>query len=360
VERAQRIADASRPHFRKILIVRTDRIGDVLLTLPMATAVRSNDPSAEISMMVRSYTREIVEGCADVKNVVLVDDAGRLKPIWSTVREIRRGNYDIAFLVFPRLRLAMVLLLAGVKVRVGSGYRWYSFLLNRRVYEHRKSGNKHEAEYNLTLLEAAGYAVPQQPRPKFRVDERNVSYVHNLRRELRIGPGDRLAILHPGSGGSARDWPPGRFSELATRLNQAGVRVAVTGSAEESALVSRVAQGAGVVPLAGKLTLGQLAAFIAAADLFVSNSTGPLHIAAAVGTPVICFYPPSRHLGVGRWGPLTDRKFEFVPDPRLCPRCRGGECEADECMDQIEVGNVAAEALKLLGMQNKVEAARNG
>jgi ADP-heptose:LPS heptosyltransferase len=96
------------------------------------------------------------------------------------------------------------------------------------------------------------------------------------------------------------------------------------------------------------LNLKIFAAFIQTAKLFVANSTGPLHMAAAVGTPVIGFYPPVRVMSPKRWGPLTEKKIIFVPDPAKCHRCKGGECQGNDCMDQILVDQVIGAALKLI------------
>jgi ADP-heptose:LPS heptosyltransferase len=94
--------------------------------------------------------------------------------------------------------------------------------------------------------------------------------------------------------------------------------------------------------------LKELAAFIGSARLFISNSTGPLHIAAAVGTPVIAFYPPIRECSQRRWGPLTEKKMLFTADNALCERCKGGPCQGNDCMDQITVDRVVQAARKLL------------
>ena len=102
------------------------------------------------------------------------------------------------------------------------------------------------------------------------------------------------------------------------------------------------------LPSVGRLSLKELAAFISFARLFVSNSTGPLHIAAAVGVPVIAFYPPIRECSPRRWGPLAEQKAVFVADNALCERCRGGPCQGDDCMDQITVEQALGAARKLI------------
>ena len=172
----------------------------------------------------------------------------------------------------------------------------------------------------------------------------------DVRGSLGISDTDRLVILHPGSGGSARDWKPKHFAQLAAELKKHGFNVVITGGKAETVLVQSIAHdaGEGVKSFASDLSLKEFAAFIQTANLFVANSTGPLHIAAAVGTPVIGFYPPVQVMSPKRWGPLTDKKAIFVPDPVQCPRCKGGECHGNECMEQITVRQVLDASLKLI------------
>ncbi|HEY4613373.1 MAG TPA: glycosyltransferase family 9 protein, partial [Bacteroidota bacterium] len=180
-----------------------------------------------------------------------------------------------------------------------------------------------------------------------------------IRRELRLTEQDTIVVLHPGSGGSARDWSPQNFSLLARLLTQRGYRVVVTGGPGEEQLAQSVmsSAGEGVHALVNRLSLLELAAFFKNVTLVIANSTGPLHIAAAVGTPVIGFYPPIRACSPERWGPYTEKKTVFVPDRNRCPRCNGGPCEANDCMEQITVEQVVREAERMLTNHRKSEPA---
>jgi lipopolysaccharide heptosyltransferase II len=332
---------------QNILVVRTDRIGDVILTLPTVEALKSNFPKAHVAMLMSSYTAELVDGIADV---ILYDREGKRKPFFEILRELRRARFDAVIIAYPRFRIALLLWFAGITVRVGTGYRWYSFLFNKKVYEHRKTVEKHESEYNLSLINVLGCTLPLKPEVHIIVTEKEKEVAREAHRSIGIPENARLVLLHPGSGGSARDWKPERFARLAKELKRKGFFVVVTGIKSEEEIVRRVADdaGEGVKPFVSILNLKGFAAFIQTAKLFISNSTGPLHIAAAVGTPVIGFYPPVRVMSPKRWGPLTDKKIIFVPDPAKCPRCKGGECRGNECMDQIEVREVLEAAMKLV------------
>ena len=331
---------------RNILVVRTDRIGDVILTLPVVEVLKWTFPHARVAMLLNSYTAGLAEGVADV---LIYNREITPKPFFAMLAELRRAQFDAAVVAFPRFRIALLLWLAGIPVRVGTGYRWYSFLFNRKIFEHRKTAEKHEAEYNLSLLKGLGCPVSSKLDVKLVISEKERTAASEVRQSMGISDTDRVVLLHPGSGGSARDWRPKNFSQLAAELKKRGFFVVVTGGNSDAELVKSVVQnaGEGIQPFVSNLSVKEFAAFIESARLFVANSTGPLHIAAVVGTPVIGIYPPVRVMSPKRWGPLTDKKVIFVPDPVLCSRCKGGECQGNQCMEQITVQQVLDAAIKL-------------
>jgi len=340
----------SERSFENVLVVRTDRIGDVVLTLPMVLVLREHLPSSQLSMLLRSYTRDLVEGFLGLDRIVSYDEGGEHKGFLDMLAELRAHRFDLVIVSHPTFRIAVLMALARIPVRVGSGYRWYSFLFNKRVFEHRKTATKHEAEYNISLLEAVGIHSRDVPRVTLSVPENSNTAAAGQLEGLGIGLSEPFVILHPGSGGSARDWSAESFGDLARALAEDGFKVVVTGSMNERALVDRVIarSNGSAVAASGKMSLKDLAAFIGRAQLFVSNSTGPLHIAAAAGTPVIAFYPPIRECSPVRWGPLTEDKVIFTADANSCPRCKGGPCQGNDCMSQITVEVVLRAACSLL------------
>lgn len=330
--------------FQHILIVRTDRIGDVLLTLPSVEAVKSKFPNSKISMLVSPYTAPLLEGI--VTPLLYVAN----EPFLKTLNRIRNAHIDAAIIAFPQFRIALLLWLARIPVRVGTGFRWYSFLFNRKVFEHRKTVKKHEAEYNLSLVKELGCEIPQKPSVRLNITNDEKQQAWKIRRTLEIADSDPMILLHPGSGGSARDWKPEYFARLAVELKKSNYQVVITGIKKEESLIQRISQqaGNGVKYFMSTVHLRVFAAFIQSAKLFVANSTGPLHMAAAVGTPLIGFYPPIRVMSPNRWGPLTEKKILFIPDPERCPRCKGGPCMGNDCMEQISVDQVVRAAHTLL------------
>ena len=336
-------------------MVRTDRIGDVLLTLPMVEVLHRELPDAHIAMLIRRYTAELVEGNPAMDEVLLYDGDDGPVPFLALTRTVRRGDFDVVFHTHPLFRLALLTWFAGIRLRVGTGYRWYSRLLfNRRVYEHRKDARRHELEYNLNLLKAIGVGdAPGDVTPRIEVSEDILGKVRALLAGRGLGEGERFVILHPGSGGSARDWSPVNFGRLGSRLaGSLGVRVLVTGGKDEAGLVGEVsgAIGGRSVPVVGLLSLREYAGLAKLSKLFVANSTGPLHIAAAVGIPVIGLYPQVTPLSAARWGPYTEKKVIFSPKgrPADCRKCLREKSKTCECMESITVDEVYIAAAQIL------------
>lgn len=343
-------------HPQKILIVRTDRIGDVVLTLPVIAILKSAFPGSSISFLLRSYTRELAEGQEGLDEILLYDENQVRKPFFRMLAELRKKQFDAVVITYPTARLALLMFLARIPIRVGTGYRWYSLLVNRRIYEHRKTAEKHESEYNFALLRGLGVEHEKAAMPRLAVSDEAGKEAGQVLDGLHLS-GKPLIILHPGSGGSARDWKPERFGELAAKLAGTGHDVLITGGPGENRLVDivRRVSGGKAKGLPSTLGLKTLAAVLERADVFVANSTGPLHIAAATGVPVVAFYPPIAQCSSRRWGPLSEKKVIFEPSASDCPVCRGGECRGNDCMDLITVESVLEAVEKLLAQSRRKE-----
>jgi heptosyltransferase-3 len=340
--------------FHRFLIVRTDRIGDVILTLPMASVIRKYVPRAHITMLIREYTAELVESDHNVDEIITYDKNGISIPFFELIENIRQGKYDVVFHTHPRFRLALITWLAGIPVRVGTGYRWYSFLFTQKIYEHRKDASFHELEYNVHLINSLGYSLAGiDISPTIEVTPDTEEKITEYMKKLGLRRSKKIVILHPGSGNSARDWSPKNFGVLGKKLSENDdVQVVVTGSKNEQPLIELVRSLSGdrVIALPDQLSIREFAAFIKKSALFIANSTGPIHIAAAVGTPLIGFYPHITALSAQRWGPWTDKKIIFSPQgkPLNCKKCVRKRDTVCECMDTISVDQVSFAANQLI------------
>ncbi|HUI11176.1 MAG TPA: glycosyltransferase family 9 protein [Bacteroidota bacterium] len=336
----------------RILVVRTDRLGDVVLTLPVFSHLRRRYPEAHLALLAGQYAGAIVTGSPQVDEIIWYDAPEGPIPVLEMVRRLCAGRFDAAVVVHPTARLALIVLLAGIPLRIGSGYRWYSFLFNRRVYTHRKTAERHEVEYNVDLLAAldCDTAARKPLEAHLRIPAGAQAGVDARLRGA--GVAGEFAVIHPGSGGSAREWPEERFAALARKIvSDIGLAVVTTGTAGESPRAEAVARAAGPrgVCLAGALSLGELAALISRAALVVGNSTGPLHLGVALGVPVLGFYPGIPVMGPVRWGPYTDRARVLVAaGPPDCSDCDGTPGSRCLCMEGISVETAFVAARELL------------
>lgn len=286
-----------------IAIVRTDRLGDMVLTLPMCVTLRQRFPGVRITLYTRSYAAPLVEASHVVDDVVMVDTLAT--PLH---HDLRARDIDAIFFPRPTLDEAWAAMRARIPMRIGTGYRWYSWMFTTRIGEHRSTAEHHEAEYNVRMImHAFGGSQPMvelaNPRPNADHEK-----VHT---PLRI-------VVHPGSGGSAHDWPVERFAELAARCQrELGAEIHVTGLPAERALCDHViAACPTAIDHCGNHDLSYLLDVLAGADIAVANSTGVLHLAAACGLRVVGLYPASPAISQRRWGPYTTHAIvlESTPD----------------------------------------------
>ncbi len=294
--------------YKRIIVARTDRIGDVVLSLPVFASLKKYFPQSELTALVRTYTTDVVSSFESVDNVITYDPD---ESLIATRQKLKRMDADAIIFLFPRFRISAAAFLARIPVRAGTAYRWYSFLFNKKVREHRKDSVKSEAEYNLALAEALG-CEEKVFDTKLNINNEALGRVKNFLSENAI---EKYIIVHPGSGGSAFEWGEEKFRELIKSITgRLNLPVIVTGTATEHTLCKKVSSGIPKsINAAGKFSLLEFIALLSEAEVFVSNSTGPIHLAAAVDTPVIGIYPNDKPMTPVRWAPITDKKVILTP-----------------------------------------------
>jgi len=333
---------------RNITIVRTDRMGDLVQTIPMATAIKAAMPEARITFMVRSYTAPLLALTPDIDDLVLYD------PNFSLLKKIQvfqQTEADVMFFPSPRPDLAVAARLAGVKKRVGTGYRWYSPLFTNPIYAHRKTAEHHEAEYNVQMLQEIGIEPAHTPLPHFQLRVTDLERANENLFTLFGNPVTKFVVLHISTSGSTVTWKPSQFALFAEWVaRDLTLPILLTGIETDREMLLSIAE---VIKSFGgdvKLFLGapltELAGVLSQAALVVSNSTGPGHLAAALGTRTIGLFPLARALSKERWGFRGVRVRNIAPEeaPKpTCPMCK--ECS---CMDHITVARVIHAAKDLL------------
>lgn len=334
---------------KNILIVRTDRIGDLILTLPLAGLIKKQYPDCKVSFLVRDYTKNIVSNHPHIDEVlVLKEDNGNVS-LSDNINLIKQRNFDNCIVVYPRFRISMIIFLSRIKNRIGTGYRWYSFLFNKKVYEHRKNAERHELEYNFNLLEKLeikNSVAESNVAYDLKVDESSLKNVNKILVDEKLDLQKPIIIVHPGSGGSSVDLPINKFAELVSKLDD-DYQIILTGSKNEIKLCEKIKSSDKVKNMAGKFNLDELTALISKSVMFISNSTGPIHIAAALGKYTVGFYPKIVSCSKERWGPYTNKKLVYEPQID-CKNCTREQCEKLNCMDSIDMTKVYSDIKNVL------------
>jgi lipopolysaccharide heptosyltransferase II len=317
------ISTAGRPP-QRILVIRVDLLGDVVLSLPAVRALGRAYPEADIDLLVLKSTAGILEGQPGIRRVLSYDPhvwrqpANFLRPVhWleaaKMLRAIRGYRYDLAVSISGDMG-SILTRLSGARRRFGYSREAYRFFLTDPLPGGRYLSRQHETEYVLALARAAGGVTTgsDDARPRLVVvpsaRHRVSSLLGSARAELgRTGP---VVTLHGGArNGQAKRWPTGHFARLAEQLiEEFNALVVLTGAGGEAQLAGAIEEQCRhpLLNLAGKTSLPELSALLSASDLVISGDSGPMHIACAVGTPVISLHGPTDPVLSGPTAMSTD------------------------------------------------------
>lgn len=355
---------------RRILAIRLDNLGDVLVTTPAIHAIKDSLPEAGLTLLTSPVGAQVARLNPDVDDVIvyeapwmdpwhkLAQDSSREQQMIATIRE-RQFDGAIIFTSFHQSSLpaAYLCYLADIPLRVAASIDGPGSLLTTRHKHpermtHQSPGLMHEVERGLDLVGAIGLGTEERDLVLSVPEEARV-HIAKLLSNLGMASYRPLVVVHPGCSMPARTYPWEMYSGVVDLLvERLGATVALTGTIDEQALVenvlSRVQPGTRehTVALAGKLAFPDFCALIKTADLTITNNTGPMHISAAVKTPVIALFaltnPPEQW---GPWGVPHRQLYHDVP----CRICYSRICPyGHECLRLVTPENVVNAALELL------------
>jgi ADP-heptose:LPS heptosyltransferase len=343
---------------RRVLVVQTQRMGDVLCATPVFATLRRELPGVHITALVHHPFQVVLENCADVDAVLTYDRKGDDRSLVRRLRLIgmlREGGYDWALVIHAASSVAFALWQSGIPWRTciwRYGERakphWRRFY-HQHVRQDREPGEKHEIEYNKDALRELGF----HPEPDLsyrvflRADEQ--AEADTLLAARGRDPSRPLAVLHPGHGGGRQEWSPEAYAAVGDGLARRGFQVAITGSPAERPRAEHLARSMSepVMQLAGEASLRMLMGILARASLFVSVSTGPMHLAGAMRVPTVTLFGPTDMRSHAlRWC-AHGAPARGVLSPLACPCAGSRSCTRPVCMEAITPGMVleAAEAV---------------
>lgn len=338
---------------KRVLLVRTDRLGDVILSTPVIENLRKCYPQSYIAFMCRPYTKPAVEGNPYLDEIIVYDKYGIHKSIFSSLQfawKLRKKRFDLALLLHPTVRVHLISFIAGIPQRVGWA-RKGSFLLTKRLAHTKQKGQKHEVEYTLDILRVLDIPICEVTL-FFPVKEEKEQEIAHLLQTHNVSADDTLIVIHPSASCASKCWAQGHFSLLITCLKKAvNPKIAVISSFYEKMHGEQIVKDhPDVLDLRGKLDITGVAALLNRAHLFISNDSGPVHIAASVKTPVISLFGrKDPGLSPQRWRPLGVHSF-FIHKDVGCCECKAHNCEKGFlCLEAIspqEVCELAQEILK--------------
>lgn len=334
-----------------VLVIRNDKLGDFMLAWPALSALKGRYPESRVYVLVPGYTKPLAEICPWIDEVI-IDEPGSsaLEDVLKLSHKIRHARIDASISLFSQTRTSLALWLARVPRRFGPATKLAQLFLNNRLKQRRSSSFKPEYEYNTDLVHFYTRRNRDEPAachgaPYLSFDPDRINTLkQDFFRKHRIDASHRLIFIHPGSGGSAINLSLQQYAELAMMLSQRNrlYFVITAGPGEIEIAESLAALMPGIEHTIHHSTQGlvNFCMFIAMCDLFISGSTGPLHIAGALDVPTAAFYPARRSATRLRWQTLNqpERRLAFSPET----------CTGKEDMDTIDIAHCAAEITDLL------------
>ena len=305
-----------------ILLSRTDSIGDVVLTLPLAGLLKKKYPGCRISFLGRNYTRPVIKLSQHIDQFENWDDYEELR-LPDQVQKLRNLQVDWIIHVFPNKKIATVAKKAGIKNRVGTSHRTFHWLnCNRPVSFSRRKSELHEAQLNCKLLAPLNIEIPDlkllENNYGFKRPSEGLEKVQTLIDQNKFN-----LVLHPKSKGSAREWGLDNFSRLIKLLPADKYKIFISGTENEAVQMNEFLKKHKnkIVNITGQFSLPEFITFLSLSDGIVAASTGPLHIAAALGRTAVGIYPPIKPMHPGRWAPIG-KKAKVLVKEGDCNDCR--------------------------------------
>lgn len=334
-----------RKAIKRLLIRSTNWIGDAIMTTPAVRAIRRNFPNARISMLAKPWVAPVFAHSPHVDEIIVFEAGGRHAGAVGTLRlakDLRKGRYDAAILLQNAIEAAIIAFLAGIPRRIGFDTDGRRLLLTHPVHRTKAIKAIHQTGYYLKILEGAGMTAGR-PTLELHLDPADTRRAAQMRAEFGIAPGRPLIGLNPSATfGPAKQWFPERYAALGDLLNkELGALILIFGGPSDRELGRTITglMSAPAIDLSGRTSLGEAMALIDRCTAFVTNDSGLMHVAAALGTPLVAVF------GSTNWtttSPFSDTS-RIVRVPIACSPCMQPVCPLGHmnCMRQVSVAMVA-------------------
>jgi heptosyltransferase-2 len=341
---------------KKVLVFKLDHIGDVFLATPALKSLKQKFPSAEVTMVVGSWAREVVEGNPWIDKIISYDaywnnrrkrkKLNILETILLT-NSLRREGYEIFFDLRGDFGAIVMGFLSGAPRRVGFGHAGGGFLLTDEI---SVTPGKHQTEILLDAIRVVGGNLVYS-YPEIFLSETEKKFANEFLLAHSVNSTDILVGIHMGGGYRSKVWNPKRFAELINRISEKGLRVLLIGGKEDLEIFGSMRQDIedSLINAIGITTIKETAALIERSDLFIGNDSFAVQMAAAMGVPTIVIF--SAVNDPKRWGPKGDQ-VKIITREVPCKGCQKRECSSGECMELITVREVLEQIQNIISMQS--------
>jgi heptosyltransferase-2 len=335
--------------YRKILVRATNWVGDAVMSLPALHALRGRFPDAEITLLAKPWVADLYRRESFCDRLIPYT-AADLASKWRAARKLRGLNFDCAILLQNAFEAAAVAFLARIPERFGYARDGRSALLTKAIAVPRPGEiPRHDRFYYLELLRRAGILDAMPQNDMIRLQGAPEARLQGAKRFLEQGLGDCVIGVSPGAAyGSAKRWLPERFAEAASRVaGELNATIAIFGSKDERALCEQIASvlQRKCKNFAGETTLAEFIDLAAACRVYLTNDSGAMHIASALGVPTVAVFGATDDVATGPTGPLA----RVIREQVECSPCLKRECPIDHrCMTRVSAARVAEAALELL------------
>jgi heptosyltransferase-2 len=335
--------------YNRILVRATNWLGDAVMSLPALRALRQCFPSAEIVILAKPWVADLYRREPFCDRMIPYT-ARTLAEKYAAGRALARERFDVAILLQNAFEAAAVARVAGIPERIGYARDGRSPLLTRAIPVPRKGEiPRHERFYYLELLHRAGILDSLPENDCIRLDGAPQARTSGLGRFHELGMGENIVGISPGAAyGTAKRWLPERFAEAATTIaNELNATVAIFGSKDERAWCAAIADAIAVPAhnFAGETSLAEYIELAAACRVYLTNDSGGMHVASALGVPTVAIFGATDDIATGPTGPLA----RVVREPVECSPCLKRECPIDHrCMTRVSAERVVTTALRLV------------
>jgi len=358
----------------KILIRGVNWIGDAVITIPAVRSVRRAFPDAHISLLVRPWVAEIFKESPDINEIILYDDRFKgWRGKFKLAKKLREKGFDKAILFQNAFDAALITWLSGIPERIGYNRDGRALLLTKAVPVEKAVLQQHQVYYYLDLLRSAGIE-PSDTQPYVYLTDNERQSARNLLSSDFIDDNGPLIGINPGATfGSAKRWPPGLFAELIIKLiSELNGRIIISGGPSEieiaDEIISEVKKlkikldidriGSRILVMAGKTSLRELAALISECDVFVTNDSGPMHMASALLVPVVAIFGSTDKTATGPFGD----GHRIITKDLPCAPCMKRECPEGHlnCMTAVTADEVFDAVKEILPVNKAVFLDKDG